>query len=63
VRTAGPQGAVCQGAERVDPGCDRNFRPNIPPVNPELTIDSSTMTPAEAVQEIMLYLEEQGYIS
>jgi hypothetical protein len=37
--------------------------PYIPPVNPELTIDTSTMTPAEAVQEIMLYLEEQGYIS
>ncbi len=37
--------------------------PYIPPVNPELTIDTSTMTPAEAVQEIMLYLEEQGYLS
>ena len=37
--------------------------PYVPPVNPELTIDTSTMTPAEAVQEILLYLEEQGYIS
>ena len=36
--------------------------PYIPPVNPELTIDTSTMTPAEAVQEILLYLEEQGFI-
>jgi len=36
--------------------------PYIAPSNPELTIDTSTMTPAEAVQEILLYLEEQGYI-
>lgn len=36
--------------------------PYIPPSNPELTIDTSTITPMEAVQEIMLYLEEQGYI-
>ncbi|GAB4342195.1 MAG: bifunctional sulfate adenylyltransferase/adenylylsulfate kinase [Desulfobulbaceae bacterium] len=36
--------------------------PYIPPSNPELTIDTSTMTPAEAVQEILLYLEEQGYL-
>ncbi len=36
--------------------------PYIPPSNPELTIDTSQMTPAEAVQEVLLYLEEQGYI-
>ncbi|MDH3348087.1 MAG: bifunctional sulfate adenylyltransferase/adenylylsulfate kinase [Desulfobulbaceae bacterium] len=36
--------------------------PYIPPSKPELSIDTSTMTPAEAVQEILLYLEEQGYI-
>ncbi len=36
--------------------------PYIPPVNPEIVIDTSKMTPAEAVQEILLYLEEQGYI-
>lgn len=36
--------------------------PYIPPANPELTIDTSIMTPAEAVQEIWLYLEEQGYL-
>ncbi len=36
--------------------------PYIPPSNPELTIDTSTVTPMEAVQEILLYLEEQGYI-
>jgi sulfate adenylyltransferase len=36
--------------------------PYIPPSNPELSIDTSTMTPAEAVQEILLYLEEQGYL-
>jgi sulfate adenylyltransferase len=36
--------------------------PYIPPSNPELTLDTSIMTPAEAVQEILLYLEEQGYL-
>lgn len=36
--------------------------PYIPPVNPELNIDTTNMTPAEAVQEILLYLEEQGYL-
>lgn len=36
--------------------------PYIPPSNPELTIDTTTITPMEAVQEILLYLEEQGYI-
>ncbi len=33
------------------------------PVHPEISIDTSSMTPAEAVQEIFLYLEEQGYIA
>ncbi len=32
------------------------------PLNPELTIDTSEVTPMEAVQEILLYLEEQGYV-
>ncbi len=36
--------------------------PYIPPSNPEITIDTSTITPMEAVQEIMLYLQKQGYI-
>ena len=36
--------------------------PYIPPAHPELTIDTSKVTPMEAVQEILLYLEEQGYI-
>ena len=37
--------------------------PYEPPVNPELVIDTTKMTPAEAVQEIFLYLEEQGYVA
>jgi sulfate adenylyltransferase len=37
--------------------------PYIPPSRPELTINTTSITPMEAVQEIMLYLEEQGYIS
>ncbi|WP_417910375.1 bifunctional sulfate adenylyltransferase/adenylylsulfate kinase [Candidatus Electronema sp. PJ] len=36
--------------------------PYIPPSHPEIVIDTSKMTPAEAVQEIFLYLAEQGYI-
>lgn len=36
--------------------------PYIPPANPEITIDTTEMTPAEAAQEVLLYLEEQGYI-
>lgn len=32
------------------------------PKNPELTIDTSEMTPDEAAQQVMLYLNEQGYI-
>ena len=36
--------------------------PYIPPSRADVVIDTTTMTPAEAVQEIFLYLEEQGYI-
>ena len=36
--------------------------PYIPPVNPEVTIDTTQMTPQEAAQMILLYLEEQGYL-
>jgi len=36
--------------------------PYHPPTHPELTIDTSKVTPMEAVQEILLYLEDQGYI-
>ena len=36
--------------------------PYIPPSNPEITIDTSEMTPDEAAQEVLLYLEEQGYV-
>ncbi len=36
--------------------------PYNPPQHPDITIDTSDVTPMEAVQEIMLYLEEQGYL-
>lgn len=36
--------------------------PYIPPSNPELRIDTTELTPTEAAQEVLLYLEEQGYI-
>jgi len=36
--------------------------PYVPPSDPELTINTAEMTPEEAAQEILLYLEEQGYI-
>lgn len=37
--------------------------PYIEPVNPDLTLDTSTITPLEAVQEILLYLQNQGYLN
>ncbi len=36
--------------------------PYIPPSHPELVIDTTDITPMEAVQEILLYLQKQGYI-
>ncbi len=36
--------------------------PCIQPSNPDITIDTSELTPDEAAQEILLYLEEQGYV-
>ena len=36
--------------------------PYNPPVNPELLIDTTDISPTEAAQEVLLYLEEQGYI-
>jgi len=36
--------------------------PYIPPSHPEITIDTTNVTPDEAAQEVLLYLEEQGYI-
>ncbi len=36
--------------------------PYIPPANAELTIDTSNTTQAEAAQQVMLFLETQGYI-
>ena len=36
--------------------------PYVPPVNPELTIDTSSTTQAEAAQQVLLYLEEQAYL-
>lgn len=32
------------------------------PVNPEIILDTTNMTPDEAAQEILLYLENKGYI-
>ncbi len=36
--------------------------PYIPPSNPEITIDTTEVNPDEAAQEVLLYLEEKGYI-
>jgi sulfate adenylyltransferase len=36
--------------------------PYVPPSNPEITINTTEVTPDEAAQEVLLYLEEQGYI-
>lgn len=32
------------------------------PQSPELSIDTTQLTPTEAAQEVFLFLEEQGYI-
>lgn len=37
--------------------------PYIPPKNPEIAIDTSEITPEEAVNEILFYLEKEGYIA
>ena len=37
--------------------------PYIAPVNPDIVLDTSTITPLEAVQEILLYLQNQGYLT
>ena len=37
--------------------------PYHPPHKPDLVIDTSTVTPMEAVQEILLYLRQQGYLA
>lgn len=36
--------------------------PYIPPTDPEVTINTTEMTPLEAAQVILLFLEEQGYL-
>ncbi|THB72815.1 MAG: bifunctional sulfate adenylyltransferase/adenylylsulfate kinase [Desulfobulbaceae bacterium] len=36
--------------------------PYIPPSKPDITIDTSLITPMEAVQEILIYLQQQGYL-
>ncbi|CAN2041936.1 sulfate adenylyltransferase [Candidatus Magnetomoraceae bacterium gMMP-15] len=36
--------------------------PYIPPSNPEIIIDTNELTQEEAAQEVLLYLEEQGYV-
>ena len=36
--------------------------PYIPPSNPEISIDTSELTAVEAAQEVLLYLEESGYV-
>lgn len=33
------------------------------PENPEITLDTTAMTPGEAAQEVLLYLERQGYLA
>ncbi|MEW6427722.1 MAG: bifunctional sulfate adenylyltransferase/adenylylsulfate kinase [Thermodesulfobacteriota bacterium] len=37
--------------------------PYIAPEHPELVIDTSDVSPTEAAQEVLLYLEEQGYLA
>lgn len=36
--------------------------PYVSPSNPEIAVDTTEVSPDEAAQEVLLYLEEQGYI-
>jgi sulfate adenylyltransferase len=36
--------------------------PYVPPANPDITIDTTKLTPDEAAQEVLLYLAERGYV-
>jgi sulfate adenylyltransferase len=36
--------------------------PYVPPSDPDITIDTTALTPDEAAQEVLLYLAEHGYI-
>ncbi len=37
--------------------------PYIEPENPDIVLDTTSMTPLESVQEILLYLQNQGYLT
>ncbi len=37
--------------------------PYVPPSNAEIRLNTSELTPDEAAQEVLLYLEQQGYIA
>jgi len=37
--------------------------PYVEPLNPDIILDTSSITPLEATQEILLYLQKEGYLS
>lgn len=63
---------ICEGRDRkglyakaragIIKGVTGVTDPYDPPENPDITIDTTDVTPMEAVQEILLYLQQQGYI-
>lgn len=63
---------VCEGRDRkglyakaragIIKGVTGVTDPYDPPENPDIVIDTTDITPMEAVQEILLYLQQQGYI-
>ena len=65
--------SVCEGRDRkglyakaragIVKGVTGISDPYDPPLNPDLEIDTTDITPMEAVQEILLYLQQQGYIT
>lgn len=64
--------AVCEGRDRkglyakaragIIKGVTGITDPYDPPENPDIVIDTTDITPMEAVQEILLFLQQQGYI-
>ncbi|OEU53041.1 MAG: adenylyltransferase [Desulfobacterales bacterium S3730MH5] len=57
------KGLYAKGRAGIVKGVTGIDDPYIPPSNPEITIDTTEVSPDEAAQEVLLYLEEKGYIT
>ena len=62
LRGARPQGPLRQGPRRHPQGVHRHLRPLRGAGRRRLVIDTTELSPEEAAQEILLYLEREGYV-